>query len=61
MKQRHLFWALWGWPIAMGLLTSVGLVSALFGDGGFGDMLAWLTLGIPTAACIWFGWLRRSR
>ena len=61
MKQRHLFWALWGWPSAMGLLTSVGLVSALFSDGGFGDMLAWLTLGIPTAACIWFGWLRRSR
>ena len=61
MKPRHLFWALWGWPIAMGLLTSVGLVSALFSDCGFGDMLAWLTLGIPTAACIWFGWLRRSR
>ena len=61
MKPRHLFWALWGWPIAMGLLTRVGLVSALFSDGGFGDMLAWLTLGIPTAACIWFGWLRRSR
>jgi hypothetical protein len=61
VKPRHSFWALWGWPIVMGVLTSIGLVSALFSDGGFGDMLAWVTLGIPTAACIWFGWLRRSR
>jgi len=60
MKPRHPFWALWGWPLAMGLLTCIGLVSALFSDGGLGDMLAWLTLGIPAAACIWFGWLRRG-
>jgi len=50
--------ALWGWPIAMGVLTAIGLVSALFSDGGFGDMLAWVTLGIPAAVCLWFGWLR---
>ena len=60
MKPRHPFWALWGWPLAMGLLTCIGLVSALFSDGGLGDKLAWLTLGIPAAACIWFGWLRRG-
>ncbi|WP_399684153.1 hypothetical protein [Xenophilus sp.] len=54
-------WAMWGWPIVLGVLTAVGLVSALFSDGGAGDFVAWVTLGIPVAVCIWFGWLRRSR
>ena len=59
MKSSRPFTAMWGWPIAMGVLTAIGLVSALFSDGGFGDMLAWVALGIPVAACVWFGWLRR--
>jgi uncharacterized membrane protein YecN with MAPEG domain len=42
----------------MGVLTAIGLVSALFSDGGFGDMLAWVTLGIPCVVCIWYGWRR---
>lgn len=56
---RSAFWRLWGWPLALGLLTAVGLVSALFSDGGVGDWLAWLTLGVPTVGCLWWGWLRR--
>lgn len=59
MKPKHAFWKLWGWPIVLGLLTTVGLISALFSDGGAGDMLAWLTLGIPVGVCIWFGWVRK--
>jgi hypothetical protein len=54
------FRRLWGLPLVMGLLTSVGLVSALFSDGGAGDVIAWVALGIPVAACAWFGWGRRS-
>lgn len=54
------FRATWGWPIALGLLTAIGLVSALFSDGGFGDLLAGVCLTIPTAAGIWHGWLRRE-
>ncbi len=61
MKPRHAFRHLWGWPIAMGLLTTTGLVSALFSDGGAGDMLAWVALGIPVAVCAWFGWRRPPR
>jgi hypothetical protein len=60
MKQRHAFWRLWGWPVVLGVLTTIGLVSALFSDGGPGDMLAWLTLGIPVAVGLWF-WLRPAR
>ena len=60
MKQRHHpFWHLWGWPLAMGVLSAVGLVSALFSDGGLGDAVAWVALGIPTAACFWYGWGRK--
>ena len=61
MKPRHAFRKLWGWPIVFGVLTSVGLISALFSDGGMGDMLAWLTLGIPVAACVWFGFRPNRR
>ena len=61
MKPRHAFWRLWGWPLVMGALTAVGLISALFSDGGAGDMLAWVTLGIPVAVCGWFGWRRSPR
>ncbi|MCU4122319.1 hypothetical protein [Variovorax sp. N23] len=61
MKPRHAFWRLWGWPLVMGVLTTVGLISALFSDGGTGDMLAWVTLGLPVAVCAWFGWRRSPR
>lgn len=58
--QHRGFLALWGWPIALGVLTAIGLVSALFSDGGLGDMLAGVYLAIPMAAGIWHGWVRRS-
>jgi hypothetical protein len=61
VKPRHAFWRLWGWPLAMGVLTTVGLISALFSDGGAGDMLAWVALGIPVVVCAWFGWRRTAR
>jgi len=61
VKPRHAFWRLWGWPLAMGVLTTVGLISALFSDGGAGDMLAWMTLSIPVAVCAWFGWRHTAR
>jgi hypothetical protein len=52
------FWRMWGWPVVLGLLTTFGLISALFSDGGLGDVLAWITLGIPVLVCAWFGWRR---
>jgi hypothetical protein len=51
------FWRLWGWPIALGLLTIAGLISALLGDRIW-DHLSAVALGIPVMACLWFG-LRR--
>ncbi|MET3459289.1 hypothetical protein [Variovorax atrisoli] len=61
MKQQHHhgFWHMWGWPVVLGVLTTFGLISALFSDGGLGDILAWIALGIPCVVCIWYGWCRR--
>ncbi|MFZ6048547.1 hypothetical protein ACFW0H_20785 [Pseudomonas sp. CR3202] len=39
-------------PIAIGLLSALGLFSALLGDGGW-DALAWIGLGIPAVLGIW--------
>jgi len=44
----------WGAPIVFGVLTTVGLISALLGDGVW-DALSAVTLGIPVAACAWYG------
>jgi len=58
-KSHHLSTAaIWGWPMLLGLLTSIGLTAALFSDGGFGDILAGFCLGVPVAVGLWFGWLR---
>jgi len=54
MKSR--FWQLWGWPIAFGLLSATGLLSALFSDGGLGDAWSWLALGLPVLAIAWLAW-----
>jgi hypothetical protein len=60
-RPTRSFWGLWGWPIVLGVLTTVGLISALFSDGGAGDVLAWITLGIPVVIGTWYGWGRRPQ
>nr|WP_083438096.1 hypothetical protein [Caldimonas brevitalea] len=51
-------WAIWRWPVVLAVLTGVGLVSGLFSDGGLGDAIAGMSLAVPVAASIWFGWRR---
>ena len=45
----------WPGPIAMGLLTSTGLATALVSDT-WGDWWSWVGLGLPTLAMAWFAW-----
>lgn len=59
MTPRSPFWRIWRWPIALGLLTAIGLVSALFSDGGPGDVIAWGALGLPLVLAGWLGIRRR--
>jgi hypothetical protein len=48
------FLKLWGMPILLGLLTTIGLISALLGDGIW-DILSAFALGIPVVAGLWYG------
>jgi hypothetical protein len=48
------FLNLWGWPLAIAVVSAGGLVAGLVGDGAW-DWLAWIGLGIPSAAATWFG------
>lgn len=57
-NRFHPALTLWGWPVALGLLSASGLVSALVSDG-WGDVWAWVALGLPVAVMAWFG-LRRA-
>jgi hypothetical protein len=48
------FMKLWGVPLLLGVLTIVGLVSALLGDGIW-DIVSAFALGAPVVAGAWFG------
>ena len=43
----------WTAPIVLGVLTAVGLISALVSDDA-GDALAWLAVGAPVAVVLWY-------
>jgi hypothetical protein len=60
MSHRRTFqWSLWGAPIALGVISAVGLVAALLGDGVW-DAVSWAALGLPVAVGGWFGMRRRG-
>jgi len=59
MKKPSPFWALWGWPIVMGVLTTTGLLTALVSDT-WGDWWSWVALGVPVAVMSWYSWPRTS-
>ena len=47
------------WPMALGAMTVIGLVSALLADGVW-DALSWAMLMAPVALGVWRGWLVRA-
>ena len=49
---------IWGAPILLGVLTTIGLIAALLGDGVW-DLVSALTLGAPVLVGAWYG-LRRQ-
>ena len=53
------FMALWGMPILLGILTTIGLISALLGDGIW-DAVSAVTLGAPVAVGAWYGLRRKA-
>ncbi|MDR5172078.1 hypothetical protein IHQ56_09635 [Methylobacillus flagellatus] len=57
MNKR--FTDIWGWPILLAVLTTLGLLSALLGVGIW-HWLAWASLAVPIIV-IWHYWLRPKR
>ena len=52
------FMHLWAMPLLLGVLTTIGLVSALLGDGIW-DIVSAFALGAPVLAGAWYalrGW-----
>ncbi|WP_296330456.1 hypothetical protein [Reyranella sp.] len=37
----------WHWPLVLAVLTFIGLVSALLGEGGPFWFVSWLALSVP--------------
>lgn len=58
--QRFSLWRIFAAPLAIAVLSVVGLVAALVAGEGVGHVLSWIALGVPVAAVIW-GRLRRAR
>lgn len=55
--------AVWPWPIALGVLTAFGLLSALLGQHGIWLALSWAALSLPlivTVICLLRAWSRPS-
>lgn len=55
MKQassENLLWKIFRVPLAIGLISVIGLIAALTGDGWL-DVLSWLTLAVPPAVVLW--------
>lgn len=44
---------IWGMPLTLAVATTIGLTSALLGDGVW-DRLSWLTLAAPLIAIGWY-------
>jgi hypothetical protein len=50
-RARRSFWQVFGAPIMLGLVSTIGLIAALVGNG-FYDALSWITLSIPVAVIL---------
>ncbi len=48
----------WTWPLLIGVGSSVGLVTALVGDGWL-DALSWLLLAVPVVISF-RAWMKRA-
>lgn len=57
--MKSSFGRMWGAVILIGISTTIGLLSALLGDGIW-DLLSAVTLGVPVVVASWFSLVKRS-
>ena len=53
--KKSPFLAMWGWPLALAILSASGLATALVSDT-WGYWWSWLVLGVPVAVMGWHAW-----
>ena len=59
LQQTRRGWKqVFGIPILLGVLSAIGLISALLGDDIW-NALSWLALGVPCAIIVWYWFARR--
>ncbi|KAA1054097.1 hypothetical protein [Azospirillum argentinense] len=51
--------AIFGIPMVIGLVTTVGLIAALL-DDGLVDAVSWVALSVPVLTAVW-SWRKRKR
>lgn len=54
------FLRLWGVPVLLGVLTTIGLVAALLGDGMW-DAVSGVALSLPVLLGIWHSLRKQGR
>jgi hypothetical protein len=52
-RERRTLWRIFAVPVALGVLSAIGLVAALVGDDVW-DWLSWAALAIPIAIIAYF-------
>ncbi|MFW6088218.1 MAG: hypothetical protein ACODAB_00605 [Gemmatimonadota bacterium] len=52
MTPRRSSAQIWTAPVVIGILSLVGLLAALLGDG-VADVLSWLALAVPVGVSVW--------
>lgn len=52
MKKSLTGLQIWGAPILLAMISSIGLIAALLHDG-IGDMVSWIALAVPVVAALW--------
>lgn len=57
-RRAQSLWEVFAAPLVMGVLSLIGLVSALAGDG-VADWLSWVALAVPALTVVWA--MRRRR
>jgi hypothetical protein len=57
-RRAQSLWEVFATPLVMGVLSLIGLVSALAGDG-VADWLSWVALAVPALTVVWA--MRRRR
>jgi hypothetical protein len=51
--RGHGAWRIFGAPLMVAVLSTVGLVSALLGDDLW-DVISWLALTVPVVLIVWY-------